>query len=62
MPSGLRKSPPKYQFAPETIVREKLSDGYLALTAPWEGPTGTATLTFQHDQRNYAVAFRMPVP
>jgi hypothetical protein len=47
---------------PETIVREKLSDGSLALTAPWEGPTGTATLTFQHDQRNYAVAFRMPVP
>ncbi len=47
---------------PETLVREKLSDGSLALTAPWEGATGIASLTFQHDHRNYAVAFRMPVP
>ena len=49
-------------FSGETIVRERLAEGALALTAPWEGPTGTASLAFHHDQRNYAVAFRLPIP
>ncbi len=49
-------------FGAETLVRERLAEGALALTAPWEGPTGTASLAFRHDQRNYAVAFRLPLP
>lgn len=31
------------------------------LSTPWTGATGTASLTFKHDQHNYCVHFSMPV-
>ncbi len=46
----------------ETIIREKSSQDAVALSSPWEGPTGEASLEFHYDHRNYAVAFRMMVP
>lgn len=46
----------------DTIITATDGDTQLTLSAPWSGPTGKATLTFQHDHRNYCVHFRMPVP
>jgi hypothetical protein len=34
----------------------------LTLSVPWTGATGTADLSFWHEQYNYAVAFELPVP
>jgi hypothetical protein len=34
----------------------------LMLSSKWTGITGTAQLSFHHDQRNYCVHFSMPVP
>ncbi|CAN5777737.1 hypothetical protein BH09MYX1_BH09MYX1_42670 [soil metagenome] len=49
-------------FPGETIIRDKVTDGTLALSAPWEGASGTVALAFHYDLRNYAVAFRIAVP
>jgi hypothetical protein len=46
----------------ETIVVSKTSDSALTLSQPWTGPSGMADITFHSDQRNYAVAFEMPIP
>lgn len=46
----------------DTIVREKFGNDTVTLSAPWDGASGEAELQFHHDQRNYAVAFRITVP
>jgi hypothetical protein len=45
----------------ETIVTAKASESALTLSQPWTGPSGTADIKFRSDQRNYCVAFEMPV-
>jgi hypothetical protein len=45
----------------DTIVRGTTQGG-LTLSAPWSGPTGTASLSFHHDLHNYCVHFSMAVP
>jgi hypothetical protein len=45
----------------ETIVASKDSDDQLTLSQAWTGPSGTATLTFHHEQRNYCVQFQLEV-
>jgi hypothetical protein len=44
-----------------TIVKRKNSNTQLTLSNPWPGPSGTADLTFHHDQHNYCVQFEMQV-
>ena len=44
-----------------TIVKRKNSNSQLTLSNPWPDPSGTADLTFHHDQHNYCVQFEMPV-
>jgi hypothetical protein len=44
-----------------TVVTQASGD-QVTLSAPWTGPTGAATLTFQHDNYNYCVHFAMPIP
>jgi hypothetical protein len=46
----------------DTIVLEKRGNGVLTISSPWDGPSGEATLEMHHDQRNYAVAFRVVIP
>ena len=46
----------------DTIVVDRPGEAQLMLSAPWTGPTGVATVAFHYDQRNYAVAFQIPVP
>lgn len=44
------------------IVGLSLSDHTTAtLSAPWAGATGTNTLSFHHEHRNYLVSFSLPV-
>jgi len=45
----------------DTIIRNFTTDGF-ALSSPWTGATGTASLSFHHDLHNHAVHFSMPVP
>lgn len=44
-----------------TVVLRKNSNQQMTLSIPWPGSTGTADLTFHHDQHNYCVQFEMPV-
>jgi len=44
-----------------TVVVSHVSDDALALSNAWSGASGQATLSFHHDERNYAVHFTMPV-
>lgn len=44
-----------------TIVKRKNSNTQMTLSNPWPGPSGTADLTFHHDQHNYCVQFETPV-
>jgi len=44
-----------------TVVLRKNSNQQMTLSTPWPGPTGTADLTFHHDQHNYCVQFEMSV-
>jgi len=39
-----------------------VSPGSAVLSQPWTGASGTTELTFQTNQRNFAVSFDMPVP
>jgi hypothetical protein len=43
------------------VVLRKTSNQQMTLSTSWPGPTGTADLTFHHDQHNYCVQFEMPV-
>jgi hypothetical protein len=45
-----------------TIVKQKDSGERLTLSNAWPGATGTAELTFHHDQHNYCVQFEHLVP
>jgi hypothetical protein len=45
----------------ETVVASKASDDQVTLSQPWAGSTGTASLTFHHEQRNYCVQFQLEV-
>jgi hypothetical protein len=45
-----------------TVVLEKTSEDELTLSSPWAGPSGTSSLSFYYDQRNFAVAFALDVP
>jgi hypothetical protein len=47
--------------AADTIVSIVGGD-QMNLSSPWTGATGTASLTFRHDQHNYGVHFAMAVP
>jgi hypothetical protein len=49
-------------LAAGTVVTGKQSDRALTLSSPWTGPSGTSSLSFRYDQRNYAVAFQLDVP
>jgi len=44
-----------------TIVKRKFSNTQMTLSNPWGGPSGTADLTFHHDQHNYCVQFEIPI-
>ncbi len=46
----------------DTVVKNKDNAQQLTLSTPWPGATGTAFLTFHHDQRNYCVQFELQVP
>ncbi|HEV8246864.1 MAG TPA: dockerin [Polyangiaceae bacterium] len=48
-------------IAAGTVIKT-LGGTQVTLSAPWSGSTGTASLTFAHDQHNYCVHFNMPVP
>jgi hypothetical protein len=43
------------------VVRSRDTDEQLTLSEPWQGTSGKRTLSFHHDQYNYAVHFSMPV-
>jgi hypothetical protein len=45
-----------------TVVKNKDNPQRLTLSSPWPGPTGTAFLTFHHDQHNYCAQFELAVP
>lgn len=42
-------------------VLQKVSHSQVTLSSVWTGPSGTANLTFHHDEHNYCVQFEMPV-
>jgi hypothetical protein len=44
------------------VIATKVSDREITLSKPWPGASGTTDLTMQHDHRNYAVHFELPVP
>jgi hypothetical protein len=46
----------------DTVVTSATSDTQLTLSAPWSGATGTAMLSFRHDEYNYCVHFTMTQP
>ena len=46
---------------PDTIIVDKPGDARLMLSSPWTGPSGAASVSFHADQRNYAVAFQIPI-
>jgi hypothetical protein len=56
------------RLAPGQLPRETVvlaidpTYSYITLSNPWPGETGTAELTFWHEQRNYCVDFQMSVP
>jgi len=51
------------QLPAETVVVGiDSSYSYIGLSNPWPGPTGTAELTFWHEERNYCVDFQMSAP
>ncbi len=43
----------------DTIVVSHDSDDQLTLSAPWPGASGTASLSYHHDERNFCVHFSM---
>lgn len=45
-----------------TLIQTLDSADQATLSQPWTGDSGTASLTFHHDQHNYAVHFELPVP
>lgn len=44
----------------EAVVLQVAGDE-ITLSAPWEGPSGKAMVTFRNDHRNYAVQFALPL-
>lgn len=48
--------------SPGTRIAAFPAASRLTLSKPWTGATGTADLSFWHEQYNYAVAFELPVP
>jgi hypothetical protein len=49
-------------LADDTVVVSTDKATNASLSSPWTGASGTATLTFAYDERNYAVQFDMAVP
>jgi hypothetical protein len=45
---------------PGAVVAQVAGDA-ITLSAPWQGPSGQASVTFQNDHRNYAVQFALAV-
>jgi hypothetical protein len=43
----------------DIVVLSHDNDGQVTLSAPWPGASGTAMLSFRHDERNYCVHFSM---
>jgi hypothetical protein len=48
-------------LAAGAIISNRISDTQLALSNPWGGATGTASLTFWYDLSNYCQAFIAPI-
>jgi hypothetical protein len=47
---------------PDDAIVASAGGNLMVLSTPWPGATGTAELTFRHDQHNYCVHFSMPIP
>jgi hypothetical protein len=43
----------------DAIVVSHDSDDQLTLSTPWPGASGTASLSYHHDERNFCVHFSM---